>query len=368
MGLWAKLWRGLIAAWTAALLTVSASAANSETAAKQVPVTQVERNQAEQIAEVLQTKGASPERGDVALYRKIVAQMNAGHGYYESAAALHRRGNYPLKPFITVRPPTLAFLTHWLGSGVLYVMAGLLVLANLLVWLNLERDSSLPRRLAIAAIIGLGGAAMVGPPQIAMHENWSGLLLSLGLGLYLSHRWWPAFVAMAAALALREFAILFAALVGALALWQRQWVRVGASLALGLGFAIAMFFHWQAVSSVLQPGDLPSPPWQGMRGLSGFVSDSAQLSLLQFLPGPIATLAVLAALFGWAGYAHGAHDRLLPLAWFGGFALVIALFARENNFYWAAILQPAFLLGVVYLPKTANDLLEAARNRLTKAT
>ncbi|TNE59228.1 MAG: hypothetical protein EP341_02335 [Sphingomonadales bacterium] len=362
MDRWGKLWLSLIAACAAALLATNASAAIEETAAKQIPATQVE-----QIAVVQQAQGEGQEHGDVALYRKIVEQMDAGHGYYESAAALHRRGNYPLKPFITVRPPTLAFMTHWLGSGVLYVLAGLLVLANLLVWLNLERDASLPRRLAIAAIIGLGGAAMVGPPQIVMHENWSGLLLSLAMGLYLSRNWWPAFVVMAAALALREFAILLAALIGALALWQRQWMRAGASLALGLGFAIAMFFHWQAVSSVLQPGDLPSPPWQGMRGLSGFVSDTAQLSILQFMPGPIATLAVLAAFFGWAGYAHRGRDRLLPLAWFGGFALVIALFARENNFYWAAVLQPAFLLGLVYLPKAANDLRQTARNRLTKA-
>src|SRR5688572_18271469 len=52
---------------------------------------------------------ASPaEQSDLDLYRDIIAGVAQGRNYYEVAAEELRKGNYPLKPFITFRLPTHA--------------------------------------------------------------------------------------------------------------------------------------------------------------------------------------------------------------------------------------------------------------------
>src|SRR3546814_12079814 len=54
--------------------------------------------------------------GDHALYARIAQRVAAGESYYTAAAAEHRSGHYPLRPFVTVRLPTLAHIVPPLGE------------------------------------------------------------------------------------------------------------------------------------------------------------------------------------------------------------------------------------------------------------
>ncbi len=71
---------------------------------------------------------------DMRLYRDVVAQMQRGVPYHRASAELQRAHGYPLKPFVTMRPPTLYLLAARLGWPVLQFGAMALVLANVLAW------------------------------------------------------------------------------------------------------------------------------------------------------------------------------------------------------------------------------------------
>ncbi len=71
---------------------------------------------------------------DLAMYREIVAHMEAGQGYYQAAAEAHRASGYPLFPFYSVRLPTLATFNALVGPIGSLLVAILLVLIAALVW------------------------------------------------------------------------------------------------------------------------------------------------------------------------------------------------------------------------------------------
>src|SRR5690606_12052207 len=57
----------------------------------------------------------SGSRRDFDLYQSINRRLTAGEGYYEAALAEQRASGFPTKPFVTVRPPTLAWSSLVLG-------------------------------------------------------------------------------------------------------------------------------------------------------------------------------------------------------------------------------------------------------------
>ena len=61
---------------------------------------------------------------DLRLYDRIVERVAAGENYYTVAIAEQRARNFPVRPAVTVRLPTLAFLTVWLGPNGLLAAAG----------------------------------------------------------------------------------------------------------------------------------------------------------------------------------------------------------------------------------------------------
>lgn len=54
--------------------------------------------------------------GDDAMYQRITLRIASGENYYEVAADEHRSSRYPLRPFVTVRSPALAWSTVVLGG------------------------------------------------------------------------------------------------------------------------------------------------------------------------------------------------------------------------------------------------------------
>src|SRR5579859_5122621 len=47
---------------------------------------------------------------DIALHRALVNRVRAGENYETAAVAEHRAQGYPVRPFLTVRPPFLAMI------------------------------------------------------------------------------------------------------------------------------------------------------------------------------------------------------------------------------------------------------------------
>lgn len=300
---------------------------------------------------------------DKQLYREITAQVAAGAPYYEAAARLQRGHRYPLKPGITVRLPTLTLAAATFGWAALRAFAFAVLAATTLAWLlALRGKASWPERLAAAALVASGGAMLTGDPMI-LHERWAGLFLGLALALRIGwpRAWWWTLAAAAAALAVRELALPFVLLCLASALWERRRHEALAWGGLVTLFGGLLLLHLDLVAAQVHPRDLTTQGWDALGGPAMAVTAVVQTSFLQYLPElPAAVLAIL-PLLGWFGLAG--HDRRFCLLLFAGYALMFALFARPDNFYWGAVVQPAWFAGLAFLPRAATSAWTALRRR-----
>ena len=124
-------------------------------------------------------------------------------------------------------------------------------------------------------------------------------------------------------------------------------------------FAAGLLVHLGMVAEYLTPQDRPSPPWLVFRGLEGFTSDVVLSTSLYLLPGVIAAPIALLPLLGWAGWRGpaGTFGTLL----YGGYAVFLMLAGRENNFYWALMITPAYFVGLAFLPMALTSLWRSAK-------
>ncbi len=124
--------------------------------------------------------------------------------------------------------------------------------------------------------------------------------------------------------------------MGAAALWRRSWAEAGAwALSVAL-FGLAMLLHTRAVSAVVLPGDPASPGWVAPGGWRYVLAALRASTVLGYLPGPIAAIAVPLALLGWLS-RRDATSTLAAL-YLAGFAVMLTLLGRPDNFYWATMI------------------------------
>ncbi len=323
------------------------------------PVDRAERARITAKAEAAPAAARPKASGDLALYARIAERVSAGEGYYAAAIAEQRASNYPTRPFIAVRQPTLAWLQALIGVDAVRGLELALVAACL--WaanMRLRGLVALPERAAALVLLALGGAAAVVPLAGLIHELWAGLWLTFALLLYRPERWWPALLAAAAALAVRELAAPFVLLWVGFALAARRWREAAGVAALLAVFAGAMALHFAAVEAARMPGDLASQGWDALTGYGLPLMAVARLTGLALIPVSLAAPLAILPLIGWA--AIGGRLGLFALLWFAGLFTMIALFARPENFYWAQLALPAYGLGLAFAPRGAYELANRA--------
>jgi hypothetical protein len=299
---------------------------------------------------------------DLQLYDRIAARVAAGENYYAAAVDEQRAGNFPVRPGLAVRLPTLAFLTALLGPNGLLALAALLGLGVLAAWWSRlgEEPGGRERRVIAMLLLAVGALAGLKPEYLALHEVWAGLLLTLGGGLHRPGRWRAAWLPVALALAIREHALPFVLLLAALAAWRRDWRELTAWLVLIALFAVGLAFHLHAVGEQLLASDRPSPSWLALRGLGGWTDSIVQSSALHLLPSRLAAPLALLPLAGWAGWKTRAGSFYTLL--FAGYGLLFMIAGRDNNFYWALVVTPAWFVGYAFLPMALRSLLASARS------
>lgn len=305
-------------------------------------------------------------RRDFDLYETIAGRVAAGESYYAAALDEQRASHFPTKPFVTVRLPTLAWSSLVLGlEGWRFVALGLWLSAGLGVYVSLDGKAAKVERIGAALGVAAAGAA-AGIEQVGLsHDIVAGLFVSVALLLYRRERWWPSLVLGALALSVREMALPFLLLWAVFAAAERRWREFAAVIGVLVLFAAGMLLHAQEVISHQRPGDMVSPGWTDFQGLVLPLFGIVTVTLLQTLPawlaGPLAVLPLL----GWLGL--GGRLGLFATLWFAGFALAVALFARQENFYWMALLIPAYGGGLALVPRALADLISALRGRPPRA-
>lgn len=304
-------------------------------------------------------------KGDMALYARIAARVAAGEGYHEAALAEHRASGYPTRPFVTVRLPTLAWLQATIGAEGVRWLTLALVAATIaaLVW-RAAPLASVEERIIAAALLAAGGGAALSPVAGYDHDFIAGVLLSLALLSYRPDRWWPALLAAAAALAVRELAAPFVALWLAFALAESRRHEAFALTALLALFAAGLAAHAFAVDALRLPGDIASQGWDARAGYGVPLAGLSQLTGLRHLPALLAAPLAVLPLVGWAGL--GGRTGLFASLWFIGLATGMALFARPQNYYWAELMLPAYAIGLAFAPRALIELFAQATKRISK--
>ena len=312
-----------------------------------------------------------PRDDDLALYDRVIQRIGQGENYYVAVADEHRTSDYPLRPGVAVRLPTLAYLDMWLGDrgqGAAVLVPGELAAALALLlavvwawWRRLgDEPGGAPYQRIGTALMFMGASLGLNRYYFVLHELWAGMLIALSLALHRpGQRWLGAVLVAALALAIREHALPFVMLMAALALWRRDWQEGAAWLAVIAAFFAYLGLHLYLVAQQVRPDDVVGPDWLMLRGLSGWLSSVVLSSNLRFLPHSVAGPLVLLMVLGWAGWrsALGSTATLLFL----GYGLLFMIAGRADNFYWGAVIAPAMFAGLAFMPRALRSLAKAAR-------
>lgn len=302
------------------------------------------------------------EDNDLRLYRLINERLARGDNYYVAATEEQRTHNYPVAPGLTVRLPTLAFVSVALGSTGLLALEMTLFAAMILA--NARRLGEMPggagRRPLALALLTAGVASGLGERYTMIHEVWAGLLIALAFGLHRPQagRWGAAWLAAAAALAVRELALPFVLLMAAWALWHRRWREGAAWLGLVALFGAALMVHLHLAEAQIRPGDPASPSWLVLKGISGLMYKVNNCTLLSLVPVWLSGPLIVLALFGWTGWRTPMGDFAALLTF--GYAVAFAIAGRDNNFYWGIVITPLLFMGAAFLPIALPSLWRAA--------
>lgn len=305
----------------------------------------------------------SPRDTDLQLYDRIAERVAAGENYYRVAVEEQRARDFPVRPGLAVRLPTLAHVTALVGSWGMLALAALLGIATVIAWHYRLRDMpGGPGHLRyILLLMVIGAVSGLKPQYLALHEVWSGMLIALSLGLYRPNRWWGAVIAGALALSIRELALPFILLMGVIAYSRGNRGEATAWGGVTLVFVGLLLLHLSQVAQVTSLEDTASPGWLALRGLGGWTSNIVLSSTLHLLPGWLAAPLALLPLVGWAGWRSwfGVTGFLLCL----GYGVLFMIAGRDNNFYWALMVMPVWFVGYAFVPRALASLWNAARGR-----
>jgi hypothetical protein len=294
---------------------------------------------------------SGPSFTDVTLHHDEITFAGDPSTYYARLMDDQRRHGYPMRPFVAVRPPVLAFMIAWLpgGEATGRVLIGALAAAVAGLWtVRLMRPLGAPGAALAGAGLASGLVAAFTFNGDLMHECWSGLLIALSLALYPgkdgAHRslWLAASLAAGLAAALiRELALPFLGVMALMALVERRpreallWLgAIGLCLLALAGHAFAVMRH-------TLPGD-PGMSWVRLGGWS-FVLEADRWNALiaqrPWLPAVLVPVALAGAL-AWSGPV-GRRLGFTVLGYAAGFLVV----GRPEDTYWGLMIAPLLPLG-----------------------
>lgn len=302
---------------------------------------------------------------DMALYRAIISRMRAGDSYRHAAVVEQRARNYPLRPIVAFRPPTLSLLVSalpseaWAGVG-LQLLAGL----TLVLWVRRVEQGvgSFPALVVGMFVFATGfSAPLLGEGACMFHENWAGVLICLSLALRTERRYAASVIAAGLAVAFRELALPFILVMTGAAWVEGRRREALAFVAAGIVSVTYLAVTWMQVSQLVLPQDPVSPGWVRFSGW-GFVLDTTRWNALVAVGGQVggvgwrravAAVVVPLALVGAANW-RGTGLRLPAVL--VGYALGFMIIGRPNNSYWGLLTVPLVSLGLAMAPTALQFL------------
>ena len=301
-------------------------------------------------------------QGRLLVDQSVVQGVRSGVPYYVAAAEAQRIAKLPLRPFVTVRLPTLAVVQASLPPLLVTLALLLLCIATIIAWTVRLR----PALTGLAPIALVGMLVLIGlymnfePGLIVIHEIWAGPLIALSLALRRPGHWLTAVALGLSAMLLRETALLYVAIMALFAWAEGQRRETLGWLGAILVFAAVLAAHAHAVALVTGPLDRASQDWDGVQNLGFYVKLVMTSSGLDLVPGWAGSVALAAAVFGWLAWRDALATR--ARATLAGYALLIALLAPEEAQHAVFIAMPVLLVGIVFAADGLRDLITATRD------
>ena len=306
-----------------------------------------------------------PQKSDAMLYKKIVADVVHGQGYYEAAATEHRAFQYPTSPPQVFRLPTLA----WMLAGLHFYaiqLALLLGLYGAIIVLFyrelLAAQVSFPGRM-VSVVTAATGLSIVGvSDSVYWHEVWAALLMAVSLLSYRASRWWPSVLLGLLACLIREIATPYLLVMAAFALYEKRWAQSAAWLGAVLLVAAVFIAHIHMAAGLYRPGDIVSPSWLGLGGWDFAIATAKWNIVLHALAYPLIALALCLGVIGLAGAGDGRARRAGFVV--AGYLMGFLVVGRPDNYYWGVLYAPLLPLGFLLAPAALRDLLRSGFARI----
>jgi hypothetical protein len=300
---------------------------------------------------------------DSQLYQRITDRVGAGESYYTAAVQEHRQHDYPLTPFVTVRMPTLAWISTRLGPAHTHnLMLALIALVSL-GWLAALRPvSAAATRAAAFVLIGCATMLMDRPVPIVFHDTWAGVLIALAIALRQPGRYAASIAAGLGAVLFRELALPVLVMMAVFAAGEKQWREAASWSAAMLVAAVCIGLHAAEIIALRLPDDLSSQGWIGLGGWPFFVSCVRETGAIGLMPAGAEHVVVPLSLFGWFSWKQQAGLRVS--GFLVGYMVALMVFARPENLYWALLISPLLLAGLGFAPAGLFALLKRCRPAL----
>jgi hypothetical protein len=304
------------------------------------------------------------QKSDASLYKQIVADMEAGHGYYAAAANEHRAFHYPTSPPQVFRLPTLAWILARLHFHGLQLAALLGVDAAVIILFYRELlagQMSFGARLASIAVLATGLSIVGLSDAVYWHEVWAALLIAISLLSYRDTRWWPSVLFALLACLIREIAAPYLFVMAGFALLEKRWDQFAAWLGAIALVAAVFLLHLHVAAGSYRPGDIISPSWLGLGGWDFAIATAKWNILLHVLPYPLIALALCLGIIGLAGGRDGRAWRAAVVV--AGYLTGFLVVGRPDNYYWGILYAPLLPAGFLLAPAALGDLMRRAFSR-----
>jgi len=307
-----------------------------------------------------------PNHGDLLLYKRIVAKIHNGSGYYTVAGDEMRRMDYPTRSVFNWRLPTLAWLLGQLPSARTgRLLAAVTTSLMLLSWMIVFQQ----KQYASWQVL-LGGLILSGPVVFSIvtdaylsHEFWAGTLIALSLAA--NARGWhvAAVVSGLIALLLRELSLPFVCVMIALSYMEGRRQEALAWFMGILVFCSLFLLHWSIVSKLIAVNDRAMPDgWVVFSGWP-FVLHTAQMyPHLMLTPSWITAIVLPLGLLGLAGWRGASGLRVACTV--GIYVLAFLIVGRTLNKYWGLMYAFVMPLGLLHTPAALRDLWQPISEKL----
>jgi hypothetical protein len=321
---------------------------------------------------------------DILLYRRMIARVHTGQGYYDAANVELRQHGFRPDSIFNWRLPTYAWVLGALPSPFWgqVVLLLLVLTALVLVCMAERRDLGLAGAgFTVVLLYGvflscLGSPSTPAPgheleaAQAAFsQEMWAAVLLTVSIGALGVGLRSVGVAAGLAALFWRELALPYCLIAAGLAWWHGRRKEALAWTVGLLLFAAFLVYHGLEIARRLEGADTAPTDvsfWLQFTGVrfhiiavraNWWLGGAAAEALGEHVGGFLAVYLCLAVI-GLAGWRRepGPLLALATAAYFLAFAVV----ARPYNVYWGLIYAPFLPFGVVRAPGTIRDLVAAA--------